>query len=53
MYLEGNSIGNENRLNTYLNLRVHDSIFTEGKNFTREEGRKDREVQRRDCLLNT
>jgi hypothetical protein len=38
------SIGSENSLNMYLNFTVHGSIFTEGKNSTREGGDEDREV---------
>ncbi|MCH88977.1 hypothetical protein A2U01_0009870 [Trifolium medium] len=38
------SIGSENGLNMYLNSRACDSIFTKGKNSTREGSREDREV---------
>jgi hypothetical protein len=38
------SVGSGNTLNMYLNPRVHGSIPTEGKNYTREGGGEDREV---------
>jgi hypothetical protein len=38
------SIGSENGLNMYLNSRVHGSIPTEDKNYTKEGGGEDHEV---------
>jgi hypothetical protein len=37
-------IGSGNKLNMYLNPMVHDSIYTEDKNFTNERGGEDSEI---------
>jgi hypothetical protein len=40
-----NTFYSENKLNMYLNPKVHSSISTKGKKSTREDGREDHEVQ--------